>query len=81
MGFLGGGVLPPPPTFGGAELLEAPNKMSGLNQLAPKVPEKIFDRPKAQRNIWPNILRGGGSRGGGGMLPPPPPPSPVVPSC
>ena len=51
--------------------------MFGLNQLAPKVPEKMFDRPKARKTIRPNLFGGGGgvgwvggSRGGEG--PPPP---------
>ena len=39
------GTPPPPP--GGAEVLEAP-----------MAPEKTFDRPKAQKKIWPNLLRG-----------------------
>ena len=83
----GGGGLPPPPPPGGVEFLEAPKapkNLFGLNQLAPKAPEKIFDRPKARRKIWPNYLRGGGgwwvggSRGGGWVVwdPPPPPPPP-----
>ena len=46
----GGGVQPPPP--GGAEVLEVPKKIFGLKWLAPEAPEKIFDRPKARRNIF-----------------------------
>ena len=68
----GGGGAPPPPR-GGAEFLEAPNKFFALNELAPKAPEKTFDRPKARRKIWPNLLGGGGGAqrlgvfwGGGG---------------
>ena len=43
----------------------------GVNELALKVQETIFDWPKARKIIWPNLLRdaGGGvhgSRGGGG---------------
>ena len=72
-----GGCSPPPPS--GAEFLEAP-----------KPAEKIFDGPKAQKEIWPNHLRrlGGGGwwvgPGGRGWVvgvgPPPAPPPPVVPS-
>ena len=53
----GGGSegCPPPPPSGDPELLEAPNKLFGLNRLAPKAPEKNFDWPK-----------GGAVRGGGG---------------
>ena len=40
---------PPHPTPSGAEFFEAPKKISGLNELAPKVPEKIFDQPKARK--------------------------------
>ena len=70
---------PPPPPSGGAEFLEAPKKIFGLNQLAPKAPEKVLDRPKARRKIWPDILRGGVWVGG--MGPPPTPPPQVAPSC
>ena len=54
---LGGGPAPPsPPPRSGAEFWEAL-----------KAPEKIFDRPKARKKNWPNLLRrGGGLRGVGG---------------
>ena len=83
-GFGGGGVRgssppPPPPPSVGAEFLEALKKIFGLNRLAPKAPEKIFDRPKARRKIWSNILSGLG--GGGGIPPPIAPLTPVVPGC
>ena len=44
-----------------------------------------FDRPKAQKKIWPNLLKGGGgagSRGGGGegCGTPPSSPQPACPS-
>ena len=48
-------------------------KIVGLNELAPKVPEKIFDWPKARKKIWPSLLREGGCPGGT--------PPPAVPSC
>ena len=54
-----GGAAPP----SGAEVLEAPKKNFGLNQLALKAPEEIFDRPKVRRKIWPNMLSGGGVAG------------------
>ena len=41
-----GGDGSTPPAAGGAEFLDALKKTSGLNQLAPKAPEKIFDRPE-----------------------------------
>ena len=66
----GGSSPPPPPPSGGADFLEvlkAPKKFSGPNELVPKAPEKIFDRPKAWKKIWPNLLGGGG----GGHPPPP----------
>ena len=50
---------PPPPPSGGAEVLEARKKIIGLNELAPKAPEKTFDRPKARRKIWAGA--GGGA--------------------
>ena len=63
----------PPPPPRGAEFVEAPKapkKMYGLNELAPKAPDKFFDRPKVRNKIWPNLLRGRGGvqgrRGGGG---------------
>ena len=37
---------------------------------APRAPKKNFDRPKARKKIWPNLLGGGGSV----VCPPPPPP-------
>ena len=65
---------PPPPPPGGAELLEVAKKSYGLNQLAPKAPEKNCERPKALRKFGPITLEGGGVQ--------PPPPSPrVVLSC
>ena len=76
-----------PPAPGGAEFLEAQKKFSGPNRSAPKGASEIFDRLKARRKIWPNVLRGkegggwvglrwgGGVGGGGGGLPP------AVPSC
>ena len=74
------GDPPPPLPLSGAEFLEAPKKIFGPNRLALKAPEKIFDRLKARRKIWSNILSGGG--GGGRMVGgwcgtprPPPPPS------
>ena len=36
----GGGGWTPPPT--GADFLEVPKKILGLNQLAPKAPEKVL---------------------------------------
>ena len=66
----GEGSTPPPPS-GGAEILETPKKIFGLNYLPPKAAEKIVDWPKAWKKIWPNRLRvgvgsaGGGGRGGG----------------
>ena len=46
------------------EILEAPKTISGLNQLAPKAPEKKFDRPKEWKKNWPNHFRK--AEGGGG---------------
>ena len=45
--------------WGGGELFEAPKKMFGLNQMAPKALVKNFHWPKARREIP------GGSKGGG----------------
>ena len=53
-----------PPSPGGAEFVEAPKKIFGVNRLAPKAPENVFERPKARRKTLPNIL---GAGGGGGM--------------
>ena len=39
-----------------------------INHLAPKVPEKVFDAPKAGRKIWPTHLRGGGGGASGVVL-------------
>ena len=77
------GNPPTPQPADGAEVLEAlkaPKKNFGLNSLASKVPERTFDRTKAWRKMWPNILRGGSRGGVGGWrgTPPPPPPPPVV---
>ena len=50
------GGPPPPPAQADPELLEAskaPKKFFGLNGLAPKAPEKIFDWPKTRRKICP----------------------------
>ena len=60
----GGGwwIQPPPPSPGGPEFLEVPKKMFGLNQLAPKAPEKMFDWPGRQ---FGPIFWGGGVQGGG----------------
>ena len=55
---VGGWVHPAPQVVLSAHFLEAP--------------KKIFDWPKAQKRIWPNLLTGGGSRGA--PLPPPPGP-------
>ena len=61
---MGVGLRRTPPPQGGAEFFEAPKAPKttfGLNELAPKAPEKIFDRPKARRNICPNLWGGGGN--------------------
>ena len=76
----GGGVQTPPPppvVLSCSEGLEAPKvqkKVMCANEVAPKVPEKVFDWPKARKKIWSNLLGGGG----GGVVwdPPPPPPAP-----
>ena len=47
-------------SFGGAA------KIFGLNELAPQVPEPLFDRPKARKKIRSNLLGGGGGGGRGG---------------
>ena len=75
-GALGAGLFLPPPPPGGAEFVQAPKKIFGLNNLAPKAAEKSFDRPEARRKIWPNIQVHGGM---GGWCGTPPPPA-VVPS-
>ena len=67
------GVAHPPPCPSGAELLEAPKKILGLNYLAPKAPTKIFEWSKARKKIRPKLFLGGGA--------PPSLPPPVVPSC
>ena len=60
---------PAPPSPSGAKVLEAPKKIVGLNQLAPKAPGNNFDRPKAPEenltyilSVWAEWVQG---RGGG----------------
>ena len=74
--------IPAPPPPSGAEFQEAPKapkKIVGLNELAPKAPEKNFDWPKIRKETGPNRLKGGsGSRAGGvGVVPPQPHPTPA----
>ena len=48
---------------GGADFVEA-KKISGLNYLALKAPEKIFDRPNTRKK---NLAQSGGCGGVGGV--------------
>ena len=53
-----------------------PKKTFNLKYLAPEAPENIFDWLKAQKKIWPNLLKGvcvGPGVGGVCGTPPPPP--------
>ena len=58
--------------------LTTAEEILGLNELAPKGPEKIFDRPKARRKIRP--FWGGGGVGPPTPQPPPPTPQPPPPN-
>ena len=71
---LGEGVQKPPLNSGVFRGAKGAEETFGLNQLAPKAPEKIVDWPKAWKKIWPNLLRpleGGRWVGPGGAPPPP----------